>query len=145
MLQPDEVAAMIRLHGLGWVPSGWRMSSDARNTVRRYLRQGGWRLSRRLVRRSALDGPDGWLRERVFRHSGNADVIRQELATEHGLVLSLRHGERRVTGWRRELKALAPEILHGRVILRKGDQCHAPAGVSGKRAAPALCQVLAHT
>ena len=108
MLQPDEVAAMMRLHGLGW--GAKRLAREfgcARNTVRRYLRQGGSVPFRQPVRRSALDGLEGWLRERFFRHGGNADVIRQELAAEHGVVLSLRHVERRVAGWRRELKAQA--------------------------------------
>src|SRR3546814_19487311 len=42
-----------------------------------------------------------------FRHGGNADVVRQELAAEHGIAVCLRHVERRVAGWRRELKAAA--------------------------------------
>ena len=54
---------------------------------------------------SALDGLDAWLRERFFRHEGNADVIRQELESEHGIVISLRQVERRVRVWRRELTA----------------------------------------
>ncbi len=106
MLQPDEVAAMMRLHGLGW--GAKRLAREfgcARNTVRRYLRQGGPMPYRQPGRRSALDGLDGWLRERFFRHGGNADVIRQELASEHGVVIGLRQVERRVAGWRRELKA----------------------------------------
>ncbi|APG86359.1 transposase (plasmid) [Sinorhizobium americanum CCGM7] len=40
-----------------------------------------------------------------FRHDGNADVIRQELASEHGIVIGLRSVELRVRQWRRELKA----------------------------------------
>jgi len=106
MLQPDEVAAMVRLHGLGW--GAKRLAREfgcARNTVRRYLRQGGPAPYRLPGRRSAFDGLDAWLRERFFRHAGNADVIRQELAAEHGVVVCLRHVERRVAGWRRELKA----------------------------------------
>lgn len=57
------------------------------------------------VRKTAFDGLDGWLRERFFRHSGNADVVRQELASEHGIVIGLRLVELRVQRWRRELKA----------------------------------------
>lgn len=108
MLQPDEVAAMMRLHGLGW--GAKRLAREfgcARNTVRRYLRQGGATPFRQPARRSVLDGLEEWLRARFFQHGGNADVIRQELAAEHGVVLSLRHVERRVAGWRRELKAQA--------------------------------------
>lgn len=42
MLQADEVVAMLRLHELGW--GSKRLSKEfgcARNTVRRYLREGG--------------------------------------------------------------------------------------------------------
>ena len=35
----------------------------------------------------------------------NGDVIRQELASEHGIVIGLRSVELRVQRWRRELKA----------------------------------------
>ena len=89
MLQPDEVAAMMRLHGLGW--GAKRLAREfgcARNTVRRYLRQGGSTPFRQPVRRSALDGLEDWLRERFFRHGGNADVIRQELDASNNLAES---------------------------------------------------------
>jgi transposase len=58
-------------------------------------------------RRGRLVGLEGWLRERFVQHRGNADVVRQELEREHGLVVSLRTVERAVQGRRRELKALA--------------------------------------
>jgi transposase len=106
MLRPDEVAAMVRLHGMGW--GAKRLAREfgcARNTVRRYLREGGAIVYRQPDRRSALHGLDAWLRDRFFRHDGNADVIRQELESEHGVVISLRHVERRVAVWRRELRA----------------------------------------
>src|SRR3546814_10401212 len=86
MLQPDEVAAMVRLHGLGW--GAKRLAREfgcARNTVRRYLREGGPAPFRKPARRTVFDGLDEWLRERFFRHGGNADVVRQELAAEHGI------------------------------------------------------------
>jgi transposase len=106
MLQAEEVAAMLRLHELGW--GAKRLAKEfgcARNTVRRYLREGGAVAFRKPVRRTAFDGLDEWLRERFFRHSGNADVVRQELASEHGIVIGLRSVELRVQRWRRELKA----------------------------------------
>jgi transposase len=106
MLQAEEVAAMLRLHGLGW--GAKRLAKEfgcARNTVRRYLRQGGPVAFRKPVRRTAFDGLDDWLRERFFRHGGNADVVRQELASELGIVIGLRSVELRVHRWRRELKA----------------------------------------
>ena len=99
MLQPDEVAAMMRLHGLAGEPSGLRTRSAPHATrfddiFARVVRC----PFRRPARRSVLDGFEGWLRKRFFRHGGNADVIRQELLAEHGVVLSLRHVERRVAG-----------------------------------------------
>jgi hypothetical protein len=43
MLAPDEVAAVVRLHKLGW---GTKRIAGAlgcsRNTVKRYLAAGGW-------------------------------------------------------------------------------------------------------
>ncbi|SCZ13486.1 IS21 family transposase [Microvirga guangxiensis] len=106
MLQAEEVAAMLRLHELGW--GAKRLAREfgcARNIVRRYLREGGAVVFRKPVRRTAFDGLDEWLRERFFRHGGNADVVRQELASEHGIVIGLRSVELRVQRWRRELKA----------------------------------------
>jgi len=108
MLQPEEVAAMMRLHELGW--GAKRLAKElgcARNTVRRYLRAGGVPPLCGPKRRTAFDGLDDWLFERFFRHSGNADVVRQELASEHGIVIGLRSVELRVQRWRRELKAQA--------------------------------------
>lgn len=106
MRSGEEVLAMMRLHEHGW--GAKRIAQEfgcARNTVRRDLREGGVVAYRQPVRRTAFDGLDGWLRERFFRHDGNADVIRQELASEHGIVISLRSVERRVRHWRLELKA----------------------------------------
>lgn len=106
MLQPDEVAAMVRLHELGW--GAKRLSKEfgcARNTVRRYLRAGGTVPFAKPERKTAFDGLDDWLRERFFRHGGNADGIRQELASEHGIMIGLRSVKLRVQRWRRELRA----------------------------------------
>lgn len=83
MLQPEEVAAMLRLYELGW--GAKRLAKEfgcARNTVRRYLREGGTVPFRKPVRRTVFDGLDDWLRERFFRRGGNTDVVRQELASE---------------------------------------------------------------
>jgi transposase len=106
MRSGEEVSAMVRLHEVGW--GSKRIAQEfgcARNTVRRYLREGGVVSYRQPARRTAFDGLDDWLRERFFRHDGNADVIRQELAGEHGIVIGLRSVELRVRQWRRELKA----------------------------------------
>jgi transposase len=106
MLQAEEVQSMVHLHQSGWGVK--RLSKEfgcARNTVRRYLRAGGVIMFGGRSRASAFDGLEEWLRERFFRHGGNADVIRQELAVEHGITISLRSVERRVQGWRRELRS----------------------------------------
>ncbi len=106
MLQPEEVAAMLHLHEHGWGTR--RLAQEfgcSRNTARRYVREGGAAPFRKPERRTAFDGLDDWLRERFFRHGGNADVIRQELAGEHGIVIGLRSVELRVQPWRRELAA----------------------------------------
>ena len=91
--------------------AGWgakRLSKEfgcARNTVRRYLRAGGAAAFRKPERKTAFDGLEDWLRERFFRHGGNANIVRQELESEHGIKFCLRSVEKRVQEWRRELKA----------------------------------------
>ena len=50
----------------------------------RWLRAGGWRPPSSPARTKRLDGLDAWLAERSRRHGGNADVVRQDLAREHG-------------------------------------------------------------
>ena len=79
----------------------------SRNTVRRWLTKGGWRPCGSPSRSKQLDGLDDWLRERFRRHGGNADVVRQELALEKGVIVSLRTVERAVAPLRRELVAAA--------------------------------------
>jgi hypothetical protein len=104
MLEPEEVAAMSRLHALGW--GARKLSAEfgcARNTVRRYVREGGPVPYRKIRRGSVFDGLDDWLRERFFRQGGNADVIRQEMASDLSIVIGLRSVELRVQKWRKEL------------------------------------------
>ena len=60
-----------------------------------------------LDRAGALDGHAPWLAERFRRHRGNADVVRQDLARELGIEVSLRTVERAVAPLRRELLAEA--------------------------------------
>ncbi|GAV32478.1 Integrase core domain protein [Roseomonas sp. TAS13] len=108
MRTPDEVAAMQRLHGLGWGTR--RIAAELgcnRETVQRYLAAGGWSPCRVATRPSLLTGHAGWLAERLRCHRGNADVVRQELASELGIVVSLRTVERAVGHFRRELAAEA--------------------------------------
>ncbi len=54
-----------------------------------------------------MAGLETWLEERLIRHSGNADVVRQELALEHGIVVSLRTVERACAPFRQRLAAAA--------------------------------------
>ncbi|TIS04962.1 MAG: IS21 family transposase, partial [Mesorhizobium sp.] len=54
-----------------------------------------------------LEGLEDWLAERFRQHRGNADVVRQELAREHGLQVSLRTVERAVAPLRQALRAEA--------------------------------------
>jgi len=108
MLEPEEVSAIIRLNELGW--GAKRISREleiSRNTVRDYIAAGGWTPYRQPRRKKALDGQEAWLRERFRRHRGNADVIRQELAAETGIIVSLRTVERAVQPYRQELAAEA--------------------------------------
>ena len=85
MLEPEEVSAMLRLNELGW--GAKRIARElgvSRNTVKDYIAAGGWTPHRQPARKKVLDGLEGWLRERLRRHRGNAGVIRQELASETG-------------------------------------------------------------
>jgi transposase len=112
MKAPDEVSAMLRLKALGW--GSKRIAAElgcARNTVRRWLAEGDWRACATASRSKKLDGLSDWLAERFRRHAGNADVVRQELASEKGLVVSLRTVERATAPLRRELVAAARATL----------------------------------
>ena len=106
MQTPEDVAQMLRLKaaGLGIKPIALKMGCS-KNTVRRYLREGGWVAYKRAERKSALRGLESWLAQRLLQHRGNADVVRQDLEREHGVTLSLRTVERAVAPFRRELRA----------------------------------------
>ena len=43
-----------------------------------------------VQRANKLDALEDWLRERFNRHSGNADVVRQDLLAEKGVAVSRR-------------------------------------------------------
>lgn len=99
---------MLALSALGW--GAKRISRElgcSRNTVREYLRRGGWRPMEVGARSGALEPHGEWLAERLRRHRGNADVVRQDLARELGIVVSLRTVQRAVAPLRRELRAEA--------------------------------------
>src|SRR6201996_1333366 len=121
MKAPDEVTAMHRLKALGWGCK--RIAAElgcARNTVRRWLAEGDWRACASGSRSRKLDGLSAWIADRFRRHGGNADVVRQELASEKGLVVSLRTVERATAPLRRELVAAARATL--RVEIHPGEQ-----------------------
>jgi len=121
MVDPQDVHAMVRLQALGW---GCRRIARelgvARNTVRRYLRQGGWTPYKKPLRQGALDGLDDWLRECFLRHRGNAAVVRQQLRKEHGIEVSLRTVERAVGPFRQEFVSAAKATV--RFETRPGEQ-----------------------
>lgn len=106
MRMADEVAAMLHLHRLGWgLRRIAREVGCSPMTVQRYLAAEGWVAFRTTPRANKLSGLESWVSERFRRHRGNADVLRQELAAEHGIAVSLRTVERAVTHLRRELLA----------------------------------------
>lgn len=108
MLLPEVVTVMVRLHELGvGTKRIARELGCSRTTVRRYLEAGGWFAYRKPRRGRRLDGLGPWLSERFHRHHGNADVVRQDLAREHGMVVSLRTVERAVAPLRQALRAEA--------------------------------------
>lgn len=105
METPEDVAQMLRLKvaGLGVKAIAFKMGCS-RNTVRRYLRAGGWVAYKRPERRGVLCGLEPWLAERLQQHRGNADVVRQDLERQHGVRTSLRTVERAVAPFRRQLR-----------------------------------------
>jgi len=106
MQTPEDVQAMLKLASLGW--GAKRISRElgcSRNTVRSYLRQGGWQPYQSPQRTGKLTAYQDWLAERFRQHRGNCDVVRQELQREHGITVSLRTVERAVTHLRREVLA----------------------------------------
>ena len=109
---PDEVRVMLELHRRGW--GSRRIAQElgiSRNTVRRYLRAGGWQPYGGAGRQQVLAGREEWLESEFRRHGGNAEVVRQELVRQHGVAVSLRTVERAVQAHRRHLKAEAEATL----------------------------------
>jgi hypothetical protein len=86
MRMPDEVGVMLRRAGTGLGYEADRGGACcSRNTVKRYVAAEGWAGCRALDRPGVLAGLETWLAERFRRHWGNAGVVRQDLAREHGL------------------------------------------------------------
>ena len=121
MLEPDDVSAMLKLKALGW--GARRIAAElgcSRTTARRWLRESEWRRPSPPARPKALDGLEVWLEERFRRHGGNADVVRQELASEKSIMVSLRTVERAVVHLRQALRAEARATV--RFETRPGEQ-----------------------
>lgn len=140
MKAPDEVAAMVKLKELGWGTR--RIAAElgcSRNTVKRWLWCGSWQPCAGMSRSKQLDGLSEWLAERFRRHSGNADVIRQELAAERGVFVSLRTVERAVAPLRRELVAQARATM--RFETRPGEQLQIDFGERNVEIAGGLAKV----
>ena len=77
MRTPEDVLEMQRLQGLGWGTR--RIAAQlgrSRTTVQVWLRRGRWRKPARR-RDGMLRGLEGWLRDRLAQHDGNADVVRE--------------------------------------------------------------------
>jgi len=142
MKQPDDVTVMLRLHELGW---GYkrigRELGVSPNTVRGWLRAGGWRPYKSPKRDQVLDGREEWLRTQFLKHGGNADVVHQLLAKE-GVEVSLRTVERAVVAYREEVRVEAEattrfETAPGQQL--QVDFTQAYATIAGKRERVYVC------
>jgi transposase len=121
MLAPQEVQRMLALHAQGW--GAKRISKElgcSRNTVREYLRSGGWKPMDVSARTGVLAPHMEWLEQRLRQHKGNADVVRQELQRELGITVSLRTVQRAVASMRVTLRAQA--VAHVRFETAPGLQ-----------------------
>jgi transposase len=134
METPQDVAQMLRLRGSGWgIKAIAREMACSKNTVRRYLRGGGWGAYKQPERKRTLRGLESWLEswlaERLQQHRGNADVVRQDLERQHGIAVSLRTVERAVARFRRELHAA--EVATVRFETAPGEQLQIDFGETG--------------
>jgi transposase len=121
MHTPEDVQAMLKLASLGW--GAKRIAKEvgcSRNTVRRYLRHGGYVVYRSPSRVGKLAALGSWLAVRYLQHRGNADVVRQDLRREMGVAVSLRTVERAVRHLRREV--LAQKLATVRFETAPGEQ-----------------------
>jgi transposase len=121
MKTAEDVAEMLRLAGCGWGAKRiGRHLGCSHHTVKTYLASDGLKSFKVPARAKLLDGHGDWLRERFHRHRGNADVVRQELAAEKGLCVSLRTVQRAVAVWRQAMRAEALATV--RFETRPGEQ-----------------------
>jgi hypothetical protein len=86
MKTPQDVAAILKLHQLGWGKEAIaRELGISKNTVRRYLEAGGVLESAKPQRSSLLEGQEEWLAQELRKHRGNAGVVRQRLERQKGI------------------------------------------------------------
>ena len=138
--QPEEVQLMLALAERGW--GSKRIAKElgcSRNTVRRYLKLGGWQDYAAPGRTKKLDQLGDWLASEFRRHGGNADVIRQELKRVHEIDVSLRTVERAVEQLRQEVKVQA--IATVRFETGPGHQLQIDFGQRGIKLAGQLTKV----
>ncbi|MCK1679994.1 hypothetical protein IVA87_11145 [Bradyrhizobium sp. 147] len=106
MKTPDDVAEMLPLRACGWgLKRIARQLGCGHHTVKGYVVAGGVKAFKSPERPKRLDGLEGWLRETLVRHRGNADVVRQDLLAEKGVTVSRRTLQRAVQPYRQALKA----------------------------------------
>lgn len=142
MLVPEEVQKMLVLQAQGW--GAKRISKElccSRNTVREYLRRGGWKPMEVSGRAGVLAPHREWLAQRLHQHKGNADVVRQELQRELGITVSLRTVERAVAPMRRALQAQAQALAHVRFETAPGQQMQVDFGSTHVPIGEALVRV----
>jgi transposase len=145
MRTPDEVTTILELHRQGW--GAKRIARElaiSKNTVKRYLKAGGWQPYGRPARHKLLDARTQWVAEQYVKHHGNADVVRQELRREFDLEVSLRTIERAVEPLRRQIHASAVATV--RFETPPGKQMQADFGqtrvlVAGERIWVFLCVI----
>jgi transposase len=112
MKTPQDIAAILKLHQLGWGKKAIaRELGISKNTVRRYLDAGGVLDYAKPQRSSLLEGQGAWLAQELRRHRGNADVVRQELERQKGIQVSLRTVQRAVQEHRVQMEAEAKATL----------------------------------
>ncbi|MFZ4100267.1 MAG: IS21 family transposase [Chlamydiia bacterium] len=100
METPEDVERIMYLHSAGW--GRRRIGAEmgiSPNTVRRYVRQGGWKPYT-APKREKMAPYIEWAEESLRTHKGNAAVVRQELEKVHKVTVSLRSVQRAVAAGR---------------------------------------------
>ena len=143
METPEDVTTMLRLRQAGWGLKAIAAELGcSKNTVKRYVRLGGWQPYAGGQRAMALDDHGDWLRAAFAQHGGNAEVVRQELKRQRQVDVSLRTIERAVETHRRSLRAEALATV--RFETPPGRQLQADFGelwimIAGERTKVHLC------